>query len=157
MFYVHAKSLQSCSTLCNPMDYSPPSSSVHGILQARILEWVALLSSRGSSQPRDEPGSLISPALAGGFFTTQHRGSPNVSTAAAAAKLLQSCLTLCDPIDGCCLLLLSHFSCVRLCVTPETAAHQTPPCMGFARQEHWRGLPGWGCTGTEMHHRAVLC
>ena len=39
---VHAKSLQSCPTLCNPMDYSPPGSCAHGILQARILEWVAL-------------------------------------------------------------------------------------------------------------------
>ena len=52
--YVHAKSLQSRSTLCNTMNCSPPGSSVHGILQARILEWVALLSSRGSSQPRDQ-------------------------------------------------------------------------------------------------------
>ena len=42
---------------------------VHGILQARILEWVAMPSSRGSSPPRDEPASLVSPALAGGFFT----------------------------------------------------------------------------------------
>ena len=50
---MHAKSLQSCLTLCDPMDYcSPPSSSVHGILQARILVWVAMRSSRGSSQPR---------------------------------------------------------------------------------------------------------
>ena len=40
--YTHAKSLKSCLTLCDPMDYSPPGSSVHGILQARILEWVAL-------------------------------------------------------------------------------------------------------------------
>ena len=39
------------------------------------------------------------------------------------------------------LLLLSHFSCVRLCVTPETAAHQAPPSLGFSRQEHWSGLP----------------
>ena len=38
---MHAKLLQSCLTLCNPMDCSPPGSSVHGILQARILEWVA--------------------------------------------------------------------------------------------------------------------
>ena len=45
---------QSCPTLCHPMDYSPPGSSVHGILQARILEWVAISSSRGSSQPRDQ-------------------------------------------------------------------------------------------------------
>ena len=51
---VHAKSLQSCLTLCNPMDSSLPDSSVHGILQARILEWVAMPSSRGSSKPRDE-------------------------------------------------------------------------------------------------------
>ena len=41
------------STLCHPMDCSPPGSSVHGILQAGILEWVALPSSRGSSPPRD--------------------------------------------------------------------------------------------------------
>ena len=40
-------------TLCNPMDCSPPGSSVHGILQTRILEWVAMPSSRGSSQPKD--------------------------------------------------------------------------------------------------------
>ena len=44
---------QPCLTLRNPMDCSPPGSSVHGILQARILEWVAMLCSRGSSQPRD--------------------------------------------------------------------------------------------------------
>ena len=37
------------------------------------------------------------------------------------------------------LLLLSHFSCVRLCVAPETAAHQAPPSLGFSRQEHWSG------------------
>ena len=50
---VCAKSLQSCSTLCNPMDGVSPDSSVHGILQARILEWVAVPSSRGSSLARD--------------------------------------------------------------------------------------------------------
>ena len=44
---------QSCPTLCNPMDCSPPGSSVCGIFQARILEWVAIASSRGSSCPRD--------------------------------------------------------------------------------------------------------
>ena len=46
---VHAKSLQSCLTLCSPVDCSPPGSSVHGTLQARIVEWVAMPSSRGSS------------------------------------------------------------------------------------------------------------
>ena len=45
---------QSCPTLCNHMDYSLPGSSVHGISQARILEWMAISSSRGSSQPRDQ-------------------------------------------------------------------------------------------------------
>ena len=44
---------QSCPTLCDPMDCSLPGSSIHGILQARILEWVAISFSRGSSQPRD--------------------------------------------------------------------------------------------------------
>ena len=44
---------QSCPALCDPMDYSLPGSSVQGILQARILEWVAISFSRGSSQPRD--------------------------------------------------------------------------------------------------------
>ena len=50
---VCAKSLQSSPTLCDSVDYSLPGSSVHRILQARILEWVAMLSSRGSSWPRD--------------------------------------------------------------------------------------------------------
>ena len=45
---------QSCPTLCDPVDCSPPGSSVHGILQARILEWVAISFSRGSSRPRDQ-------------------------------------------------------------------------------------------------------
>ena len=53
LMFVHAKSLQLCLTLCEPMDYSPPGSSVHGILQVRILEWAAMPSSRASSQPRD--------------------------------------------------------------------------------------------------------
>ena len=52
------------------MDCSPPGSSVHGILQKRILEWVAIPSSRGSSWPRGWTHVLMSSALAGGFFTT---------------------------------------------------------------------------------------
>ena len=68
--YMCAKSLQLCPTLCSPMDCSLPSSSVHAILQTRILEWVAMPFSRGSSQLRIEPMSLMSPVLAGGFFTT---------------------------------------------------------------------------------------
>ena len=57
---------QLCPTLCNLMDYIPPGSSVHGILQARILEWVSMPSSRGSSPPRDWTQDSL---FAGGFFT----------------------------------------------------------------------------------------
>ena len=61
------------------MDYNLPGSSVHVIFQARILEWVAISSSRGSPQPRIEPMSLLSPALAGRFFTTVPPGKPEYS------------------------------------------------------------------------------
>ena len=57
---------QSCSTLCNPMDYKPPGFSIQGILQARILEWVAISFSRGSYQPRDQTQLYH---IAGRFFT----------------------------------------------------------------------------------------
>ena len=67
---MHARLLQSCPTLCDTMHCSPPASSVNGILQARILEWVAMRFSRGSSRPGVEPPSLMSSALEGVFFTT---------------------------------------------------------------------------------------
>ena len=57
---------QSCPTLCDPVDCSPPGSSIHGILQTRTREWVAMPSSRGSSQPRDQ--TQVS-RIAGRFFT----------------------------------------------------------------------------------------
>ena len=60
------KVAQSCPTICDPMDCSLPGSSVHGILQARILEWVAVPFSRGSSQPRDQ---MKVSRIASGFFT----------------------------------------------------------------------------------------
>ena len=69
---LHAQLLESCPTLCDPMDSSPPSFSVHGILQAGILKWVAISSSRGSSQPRDQThGSCI-----GRFLTSELPGKP---------------------------------------------------------------------------------
>ena len=52
------------------------------------------------------------------------------------SSLLETCI-----INGGLLLLLTHFSCVRLCATSEMAAHQAPPSLGFSRQEHWSGLP----------------
>ena len=66
---------QSCLTLCDHMDCSPPVSSVHGISQARILEWVAMPFSKGIF-PTQGP-SLASPELADGFFTPDHLGSPH--------------------------------------------------------------------------------
>ena len=67
---------QSCLTLCDPLDCSPPGSSVPRILQAKILEWLVIPFSKGSSQPRDQ------------------------TQVSFAAKSLQSCPTMCDPIDS---------------------------------------------------------
>ena len=104
--YVCVLVTQLCPTLCNLMDCNPPGSSVHGIRQTRILEWIAISFSRVSSQIRNQ--THVS-CIAGGFSLP--------------------------------LLLLSRFRHVRLCVTPETVAHQAPPSLGFSRQEHWTGLP----------------
>ena len=84
MVHTHACSVaQSCPTLCDPMDCRSRCSSVHGILQARILQWVAVLSSRGSSQS----GDLLNPGIKPTSSTLQadslplnHRGSLRVAT-----------------------------------------------------------------------------
>ena len=144
---MHAQSLQSCSVLCDPIDCSPPGSSVHGILQAKILEWVACPPPDGLSNP--------------GIKYHKH-------TAAAAAKPFQSCPTLCDPIDGSPpgfpvpgtlqartleWVAISFSSAwkwkvkvkslrrVQLLATPWTAAYQAPRSMGFSRQEYWSAVP----------------
>ena len=63
------------------MDCNPPGSSVHGILQARTLKWVAISSSRASSDPGIQTVSLMSPALAGRFFTTSATWeAPSITT-----------------------------------------------------------------------------
>ena len=77
------------------MDFSPPGSSVHGISQARIVEYVAISSPGDLSDPGIEPRS---PAWQAEFFTTEPPGKPIGFS--AAAKSLQSCPTLCDTIDG---------------------------------------------------------
>ena len=66
---LYAQSLQSCPVFFNPLDWSPPGSSVCGILQARILEWWPCLPPGDLPNPGIKPTSLVSPALAGGFFT----------------------------------------------------------------------------------------
>ena len=93
------------------MDCSPPGSSVHGILQVRILAWITIPFSRGSSHSREL--TWIS-YIAGTFFTIwATRETPYILVA-------RSCLTLCDPTDCSLLAFLS---------------------MGFSRQKYWSGLP----------------
>ena len=181
-----AKSLQSCSTLCNSIDGSPPGSPVPGILQARILEWVAISFSNAwkwklkvKSLSRVQlfetpwtvaylPGSSVHGIFQARVLEWCAIAFSKRDTAAAAAKSLQSCLTLCDPIDNSPpgspipgvlqartlewvaisfsnawkrkfkVKLLSH---VRLFTTPWTVAYQAPPSMGFLRQEYWSGVP----------------
>ena len=86
--------------------------------------WSGLLCPTPGDLPKPgiQPASLMSLTLAGGFFTTS-----------ATWEIPSNCMLL--------LLLQSHFSHVQLCVTPETAAPQAPPSLGFSRQEHWSGLP----------------
>ena len=65
-------------TLCHTMDCSPTGSSVHGIFQARILEWLPFPTPGGLPDSEIEPASLSSPTLASGFFTTEPPGKPSV-------------------------------------------------------------------------------
>ena len=80
-----AKLLQQCPTLCDSMDCSLPGSSVRGILQAGILEWVAMPSSRGSSQPGDRTQVFH---IAGGFFPSEPPRKPK-NTGVSSLSLLQ--------------------------------------------------------------------
>ena len=72
---IRSKSLQSCPILCHPMDCSPLDSSVHGILQARILEWVGILFSRDLPDSGSKPRS---PALQADSLPLSYQGSPKV-------------------------------------------------------------------------------
>ena len=112
---------QSCPTLCDPMDCSPPGSSVHRILQARILEWVARALLQGIYLSwglnlcllRWQAGSLL----------LAPPGNPT-KLCEGEGEVAQSCPTLCDPVD---------------CSLP--GFYQASPSMGFSRQEYWSGLP----------------
>ena len=73
---MHAKSLPSCLTLCDPMNCSRPRFLVHGILQARILEWVAMPSSRESFRRRNRTHISCDSCTAGRFFTAELPGKP---------------------------------------------------------------------------------
>ena len=78
---------QSCPTLCDPVDCSLPSSSVHGILQAKILEWVAISFSRGSSRPRDWTRVSCIGGRLFNLWATREAHSPWVSTGLFSASV----------------------------------------------------------------------
>ena len=118
----------SAVTLCDPVDCSPPGSSVHGIFQARVLEWVAISYSRGSSQHilyllhllHWQAGSLPLSHLC---FTHDR----------VYMSVLFFSLNVCPTLSFPC--------CVHLFATPWTVAHQAALSMEFSRQEYWSGLP----------------
>ena len=83
---------QSCPTLGNPMDCSPPGSSVHGILQARILEWAACPPPGDLPNIGIEPTSLAAHALVSGFFTTEQPGVHRSGNARSNGKGKCECL-----------------------------------------------------------------
>ena len=87
---MHAKSLQSCPTLCQPTNCSPPDSSVHGILQARILESVAMLSSRGIFPTQgSNPGSPGAPDLQADTLLLSHQRSPQTALLSYNSYIMQ--------------------------------------------------------------------
>ena len=152
--------------LCNPVDNSPRLLCPWDSLGKNIgVGCHALL--QGSSRPRDGTCVSSDSCTAGGFFTAEPWRKPYVYHA-AAAKSLQSCPTLCNPIDGSppgspipgilqartlggiaisfssawkWKVQVKSLSCVWLAATPWTAAYQVPLSMGFSRQEYWSGVP----------------
>ena len=144
------------------MDSSPPGSSAHGILQARILEWVAILSSRGSSQPRDRTWG---PHTAGRFFTIRATmlsphlrmwpclevGSLQISLVKMRPDWRRVAL---NPTGW------SSVTHVQRFVISWTVAHQAPLSMGFSRQEDWSGLPfpsPWCLSDTGLEPACISC
>ena len=163
---VHAKPLQTCLT---PMDCSPPAPLSMGFSMQEY--WGGL--------PSPPPGNLPDSGIKSGSLGLLHwqanslllvpPGEPwKAYAAAAAAKSLQLCPTLCDPLDGSppgspipgilqarilvwvaisfsnawkWRVKVKSLSRVRLLATPWTAAYQAPPSMGFSRQEYWSGVP----------------
>ena len=139
-WYIVVVSLLSCvQTVCDPVDYSQPVSSVPGISQARILEQVAILL-WGIFLTQESNLHLLHWQL--NSLPLSHQGSPVCYIVMRnRAVLLEKTLFIDWDWSQILLLLLSRFSCVRLCATPQTAARQASPSLGFSRKEHWSGLP----------------
>ena len=151
-----AKSLQSCPTLCDPIDGSPPGSPIPGILQARTLEWVAISFSntwkwkvKMKSLSRvwlfETPWTAAYQALPPMGFSRQKywSGLPLPSPFFSYQYIILPYLLSTYSQNGLLLLLLllNHFSRVRLFATLWTIAHRASLSMGFPRQEYWSGLP----------------
>ena len=134
-----AKSLQSCLTLCDPIDGSPPGSPVPGILQVRTLEWVAIsLSNAWKWKVKSE----IEVAQLCPTFNDPIDGSPPgspISGILQAWTLEWASISLSSAWKW--KVKVKSLSRVWLLATPWTAAYQAPPSMGFSRQEYWSGLP----------------
>ena len=128
---MHAKSLQSCQTLCNPVDSSPSAPLSTGF--SRQKYWSGL--------PFPSP---MHACMLSCFSRVQLYVTPATAAHQAPQSLgfsrqeYWSGLPFPSPMHAC---MLNCFSRVRLCATPWTAAHQAPPSLGFSRQEHWSGLP----------------
>ena len=165
---VAAKSLHSCPTLCDPIHGSPPDSPIPGILQARTLEWITISFSNAWKWKVKVKSLSRVRLLQADSLPDEPQGKPYIGTAAAAAKSLHSCPTLCDltegsppgsPVPG---LLqartlewvaisfsnaskwkvkVKSLSRVWLFATSWTEAYQVPLSMGFSRQEYWSGVP----------------
>ena len=125
-----SKSLQSCPTLCDPRDGSPPGSSVPGILQARTLEWVAI-SFSNARKWKVKVKSLIRVQLLVTPWTVAHQAPQSM-------RFSRQEYWSGSPVPSPSVQPLSH---VWLFATPWTAAYQAPQSMGFSRQEYWSGVP----------------
>ena len=133
---MHVKSLQSCLTLWDAMDCSLSGSCVHGILQARILEWVAFSSFRGFSWPGMEPCLSYVLHWQVGSLPLAPPGKPYTAQSVLVA---QSCPTLCDPMD--CSLPASSVHVILQARIPEWVA------IPFSRGSSWPRDPIWiSCT-----------
>ena len=117
---------QLCPTFCYPVEYSPPGSSICGIFQARILEWIAIFFSRGSSQPRDQTLISLGARVPLKYHQTSFWNGDDLHFYRIYKIML---------------LLFSHQVMSNSLQSPWTVARQTPLSMGFPRQEYWRGLP----------------
>ena len=134
--HVRMPSLQSCLTLCDPMECSLPDCSVHGILQARIPEWAAMHSFRGSSQPKDQTHISCRSCTAGGFFTTEPPGkSKNTgldSLSLLQGNLLDPRIELGSPALQADSFLLSHRGSPLLCkLLKSSLDHMANLCFTF--------------------------